>query len=143
MVNNAGITRDAPTVLMTECDWQAVLQTIDKSERENRDKTAEKLGQLAAPVMTVLEGGGGSDKLDRLVESLATRNLAQYVEVDVRIVRGVPLSCRPPRPMRGVYLLIPSCPPSRQFPVRHDTDSALGVSPRSPYAGPTRGRTGS
>jgi 3-oxoacyl-[acyl-carrier protein] reductase len=27
LVNNAGITRDAPTVLMTERDWDAVLQT--------------------------------------------------------------------------------------------------------------------
>ena len=69
--------------------WEEVLQTIDKSEREPRDKTAEKLGQLADPVMSILEKGGRSDKLDRLVDGLGARDLAQYVDVDVRIVRGL------------------------------------------------------
>lgn len=69
--------------------WDEILQTIDKSEREPREKTAEKLGDLAAPVLSILDGGGRSDKLDRLVDGLGARDLAQYVDIDVRIVRGL------------------------------------------------------
>ena len=69
--------------------WEEVLQTIDKSEREPRDKTAEKLGALADPVLSILHDGGRSEKLDRLVDGLGARDLAQYVDVDVRIVRGL------------------------------------------------------
>ena len=69
--------------------WEEVLQTIDKSEREPREKTIEKLGQLADPVLSVLEGGARSEKLDRLVDGLGARDLAQFVDIDVRIVRGL------------------------------------------------------
>lgn len=69
--------------------WEEILQTIDKSEREPRDKTAEKLGPLADPVLSILHEGGRSEKLDRLVDGLGARDLAQYVDVDVRIVRGL------------------------------------------------------
>ena len=69
--------------------WEEILQTIDKSEREPREKTAEKLGPLADPVLSILHDGGRSEKLDRLVDGLGARDLAQYVDVDVRIVRGL------------------------------------------------------
>ena len=69
--------------------WEEVLQTIDKSERESRDKTAEKLGKLADPVLSILDKGGRSGKLDQLVDDLGARGLAEYVDVDVRIVRGL------------------------------------------------------
>jgi histidyl-tRNA synthetase len=69
--------------------WEDVLQTIDKSEREPREKTAEKLGDLADPVLAILDEGGRSDKLDRLVDGLGARDLAEYVDIDVRIVRGL------------------------------------------------------
>ena len=69
--------------------WEEVLQTIDKSEREPRDKTAEKLGQLADPVLSILDKGGRSGKLDQLVDDLGARGLAEYVDVDVRVVRGL------------------------------------------------------
>jgi histidyl-tRNA synthetase len=69
--------------------WEEVLQTIDKSEREPRDKTAEKLGKLADPVLSILDKGGRSGKLDQLVDDLGARGLAEYVDVDVRIVRGL------------------------------------------------------
>jgi histidyl-tRNA synthetase len=69
--------------------WEEVLQTIDKSEREPRDKTAEKLGQLADPVLSILDEGGRSGKLDRLVDDLGARGLAEFVDIDVRIVRGL------------------------------------------------------
>src|SRR6202022_1114462 len=69
--------------------WEEVLQTIDKSEREPRDTTVEKLGRLAAPVLSILDKGGRSGKLDQLVDDLGARGLAQYVDIDVRIVRGL------------------------------------------------------
>jgi histidyl-tRNA synthetase len=69
--------------------WEEVLQTIDKSEREPRDTTVGKLGQLADPVLSILEKGGRSGKLDQLVDDLGARGLAQYVDIDVRIVRGL------------------------------------------------------
>jgi len=69
--------------------WDAVLQAIDKSEREPREKSAEKLGPLADPIFSILDDGGQSEKLDRLVDGLGARDLAQYVDIDVRIVRGL------------------------------------------------------
>src|SRR3982074_2500307 len=69
--------------------WEEVLQTIDKSEREPRDKTAEKLGKLADPVLSILDKGGRTGKLDQLADDLGARGLAEYVDVDVRIVRGL------------------------------------------------------
>jgi histidyl-tRNA synthetase len=69
--------------------WDEILQAIDKSEREPREKTIEKLGQLADPVLSILKEGGRSEKLDQLVEGLRARGLADFVDVDVRIVRGL------------------------------------------------------
>ena len=69
--------------------WTELLQVIDKSEREPREKTAEKLGALAAPVFEILEGGGRSEKLEQLVQQLALRGLADYVKIDLSIVRGL------------------------------------------------------
>ncbi len=69
--------------------WPEMLQTIDKSERESREKTAEKLGMLADPVFEVFNKGATSAKLDNLVEGLRARGLAEFVDVDVRIVRGL------------------------------------------------------
>jgi histidyl-tRNA synthetase len=69
--------------------WQEILQVIDKSEREPREKTTEKLGALADPILTILKEGGRSEKLGQLVEGLRVRGLDQFVDVDVRIVRGL------------------------------------------------------
>jgi histidyl-tRNA synthetase len=69
--------------------WEEMLHVIDKSEREPREKTAEKLGQLAEPVLSILSKGGKSEKLERLVAGLRARGLAGFVDVDVRIVRGL------------------------------------------------------
>ncbi len=69
--------------------WSELLQVIDKSEREPREKTAERLGDLAGPVFEVLDGGGQSEKLEQLVAQLATRGLADFVKVDLSIVRGL------------------------------------------------------
>lgn len=69
--------------------WQEILQVIDKSEREPREKTATKLGPLSAPVFKILDGKGSSEKLDRVVEALRVRGLADFVQVDLGIVRGL------------------------------------------------------
>jgi histidyl-tRNA synthetase len=69
--------------------WHELLQVIDKSEREPREKTAEKLGALAGPVFEVLEGGGRSEKLEALVQELGARGLGEFVKVDLSIVRGL------------------------------------------------------
>jgi histidyl-tRNA synthetase len=72
-----------------EDQWPEVLQAIDKSEREPREKTAARLGPLAEPTFKILDEGGQSEKLDRLVASLGVRGLADYVKVDLGIVRGL------------------------------------------------------
>ena len=69
--------------------WSEMLQMIDKSEREPREKTAERLGSLADPVFEVLDGSGRSEKLDQLVSDLAQRGLNEFVKVDLSIVRGL------------------------------------------------------
>src|SRR5713226_4208915 len=69
--------------------WDEILQTIDKFGREPREKTSEKLGQLADPVLRILSEGGKSEKLDRLADGLRARGLADFVDIDVRIVGGL------------------------------------------------------
>ena len=69
--------------------WENLLQAIDKSAREPREKTAEKLGDLADPVFSTLESGGKSAKLEQLVDGLRARGLADFVALDVGIVRGL------------------------------------------------------
>ncbi len=69
--------------------WDDVLQVIDKFGREPREKTVETLGGLADPVLKILGDDGKSEKLDQLVNSLRGRGLADFVDVDVRIVRGL------------------------------------------------------
>src|SRR5438552_5725280 len=69
--------------------WEEVLQIIDKAGREPREKTEEKLGGLAGPVFSIFDKGGRSGKLDRLVDGLGARGLAGFVDIDVRIVRGL------------------------------------------------------
>src|SRR5256886_1417207 len=70
--------------------WDELLQVIDKFGREPRERTAEKLGKLADPVFATLKGGGGSsDKLNRLIAGLRERGLADFIEIDVGIVRGL------------------------------------------------------
>jgi histidyl-tRNA synthetase len=69
--------------------WDELLQTIDKSEREPREKTVETLGKLADPVFAILRGGGKSKKLEQIVDGLRARGLADFVDIDARIVRGL------------------------------------------------------
>src|SRR4030095_4356357 len=69
--------------------WEETLQTIDKSEREPREKTRERLGKIAEPVFEIFEKGGESAKLNRIIENLRMRGLDDFAKVDVRIVRGL------------------------------------------------------
>ncbi|HEX8490622.1 MAG TPA: histidine--tRNA ligase [Chthoniobacterales bacterium] len=69
--------------------WQEILQIIDKSEREPREKTAAKLGVLAEPAFKILDGEGSSEKLNEILAALKARGLADFVEVDLGIVRGL------------------------------------------------------
>ena len=69
--------------------WEEMLQTIDKSEREPREKTQERLGKVAKPVFEIFEKGGESAKLNNIIENLRLRGLADFAKVDVRIVRGL------------------------------------------------------
>ncbi len=69
--------------------WPEILQVIDKSEREPREKTAGRLGDLAEPVFSILDNGGRSEKLDEILNGLGARGLADYAKIDVRIVRGL------------------------------------------------------
>ena len=69
--------------------WDEFLQAIDKFGREPREKTAEKLGKLADPVFATLKSGGKSEKLGKLVDGLRGRGLADFVSIDIGIVRGL------------------------------------------------------
>jgi histidyl-tRNA synthetase len=69
--------------------WGEVLQLIDKSEREPREKAAERLGPLAEPMLKVLGGQGKSEKLDRIIAGLKQRGLEGFAKIDLGIVRGL------------------------------------------------------
>jgi len=69
--------------------WDEFLQAIDKFGREPREKTAPKLGNLAEPVFATLKSGGKSEKLAKLVDALRGRGLADFVAIDIGIVRGL------------------------------------------------------
>src|SRR3954447_903189 len=69
--------------------WPDTLQIIDKSEREPREKTAQKLGPLAEPTFQILDGKGSSEKLNRLLDGLRARGLIEFVKIDLGIVRGL------------------------------------------------------
>ena len=79
---------------ISEDRWDEILQTIDKSEREPREKTAEKLGPLAKSVFTVLDGGGKSEKLERVLEGLRQRGLE-------KLCQNRPRHCSRPRLLHG------------------------------------------
>src|SRR6266498_2792426 len=69
--------------------WDEFLQAIDKFGREPRENTAEKLGKLADPVFATLKSAGNSEKLGKLVDALDGRGLADFVAIDIGIVRGL------------------------------------------------------
>jgi histidyl-tRNA synthetase len=67
----------------------AFIQAIDKSEREPREKTAEKLGPHAEAVFAILDHGAPSARLDTVETGLRHRGLEAYVQRDFTVVRGL------------------------------------------------------
>jgi histidyl-tRNA synthetase len=67
----------------------AVIQAIDKGEREPREKTAEKLGPLAEDVFSVLDQGAASERLDTVENGLRHHGLDKFVKRDFTVVRGL------------------------------------------------------
>jgi histidyl-tRNA synthetase len=69
----------------------AFIQAIDKSEREPREKTAEKLGPLAEEVFAILADAASakSERLDIVETGLRHRGLQDYVKRDYTVVRGL------------------------------------------------------
>ncbi len=67
----------------------AVMQAIDKSEREPRDKTADKLGPLADDVFAVLDGDAEWQPVSELLANLEARGLGGVAKGDLSIVRGL------------------------------------------------------
>jgi histidyl-tRNA synthetase len=69
----------------------AFIQAIDKSEREPKEKTAEKLGPLADEVFAILADASGakSERLDTVETGLRHRGLHDYVKRDYTVVRGL------------------------------------------------------
>jgi histidyl-tRNA synthetase len=72
-----------------ESEWYAVFQAIDKSERDPREKTVERLGVLAEPVLAILEKGGSNARLETVEAGLAQRGLGGFVKKDLTVVRGL------------------------------------------------------
>jgi histidyl-tRNA synthetase len=69
----------------------AFIQAIDKSEREPREKSAEKLGPLAPEVFAILDDASSakSERLDTIEAGLRHRGLQDYVKRDYTVVRGL------------------------------------------------------
>ncbi len=67
----------------------AIMQAIDKSEREPRERTRAALGGLADDVFKVLDEGAEWEPVDALLGDLAERGLGGFAELDLTIVRGL------------------------------------------------------
>jgi histidyl-tRNA synthetase len=69
----------------------AFIQAIDKSEREPREKSAEKLGALAPEVFAILDDAASakSERLDTVEAGLRHRGLQDFVKRDYTVVRGL------------------------------------------------------
>jgi histidyl-tRNA synthetase len=74
-----------------EDERYAFIQAIDKSEREPREKTAEKLGPLADEVFDILADAASakSERLETVETGLRHRGLSDYVKRDYTVVRGL------------------------------------------------------
>lgn len=64
-------------------------QTLDKIERTPPEVTREKLGDLAPKVEEVFESTPQSARFDDLMSRLDALGLMPFVEIDLRIVRGL------------------------------------------------------
>src|SRR5688572_14839881 len=67
-------------------------QAIDKMEREDPAKTAEKLSALGishAEVTAFIEAAQPTEELAKILDSLDARGLADFVKVDYNVIRGL------------------------------------------------------
>jgi len=64
-------------------------QVIDKIEREKPEETRAKLGDLADHVLAAIDKGQGNVRLNEVLERCAAMGLADVVQIDLRIVRGL------------------------------------------------------
>lgn len=78
---------------VAEDDMTTFLQVIDKMERTSDEKTEGQLGALGLSLSQVRDfiasGAKASEALEGVLENLAGRGLAKFVEVDLNIVRGL------------------------------------------------------
>jgi histidyl-tRNA synthetase len=72
-----------------EDKWYEVFQAIDKSEREPKEKIAERLGPLTDEVYQVLEHGAAWPRLAQVMDGLKASGLDGFAKIDFRIVRGL------------------------------------------------------
>src|SRR4029077_20647431 len=59
------------------------------SARRDADEPKNIRGGLGDRVLSVLGEGGTSERLDQVIAGLRVRGLADYVDTDVRVVRGL------------------------------------------------------
>ena len=78
---------------LDEAGVTTFLQVIDKMERTPEEKVIEQLGALGITLEEVrafiASGAEASPSIGRILADLAARGLAEYVEVDLGIVRGL------------------------------------------------------
>src|SRR6266540_3474806 len=71
-------------------EWEGpVLEPTELYKKKSGAEIVDQLFKLADPVFALLKTGGKSEKLDKLVDGLRIRGLADFVAVDVGIVRGL------------------------------------------------------
>jgi histidyl-tRNA synthetase len=76
-----------------ESQTPAFLQVIDKLEREKEEVTAAKLTEMGTSLEAVrnfiANNAAGYAPLESVMADLTARSLAEYVEIDLNIVRGL------------------------------------------------------
>jgi histidyl-tRNA synthetase len=73
-------------------DEYAFYQSIDKLERETPDETRAKLAALGISfdeVTQFIEAGAPTAELELITKNLAARNMADFVKIDYRVIRGL------------------------------------------------------
>jgi len=67
-------------------------QAIDKMEREEPEKTKEKLAAIgidAAEVLAFVEKGEPTVELGKILDNLGARGLGEFVKIDYNVIRGL------------------------------------------------------
>lgn len=72
-----------------ESEWYEFFQALDKMERADEIETRKKLGRLADDVYNVFNHPTSSERLDRLTRQLSSMGWADFIQVDLKIIRGL------------------------------------------------------